>query len=252
MSEQGTTLDFAWRCDRGLVRQRNEDAVAVHPELGLVVVADGMGGANAGDIASAVAVQAVADRIRRSGAELDERNGALSVLRRALEDANRCVADRAAREPACAGMGTTLVAALFRGGCVHYAHVGDSRLYRLRGGILQQLTRDDSLIQEVVDNGIYSSADEARLNGVPDNVLVKAIGLESDPAVSSAASELAAGDLYLLCSDGLSGLVPPAGIAAVLAETSSGLEAAADALVEAACENGGIDNISVALAAVDR
>jgi protein phosphatase len=144
------------------------------------------------------------------------------------------------------------VLALFRDGWLGYANVGDSRLYRLRDGRLTQLTKDDSFIQEVVDSGIYPSLEEARRRGVRENILTKAVGLEPDLAVACAIEDLAPGDLFLLCSDGLSTMLSSERIAAVLEDAADGLEAAADDLLAAACEAGGLDNISLVLASVRR
>lgn len=249
-------LRFAWRTERGLVRARNEDAVEVHPEIGLAVVADGMGGASAGDLASKLAVTMISERSLdglsqgNAGAARDGQRDA-ALLRSAVADANAAILETAARDPSCSGMGTTVVACLFAADRVAFVHVGDSRLYRWRGGQLQQLTRDHSFIQEVVDRGLYASVEEASSRGVSDSLLTRAVGIDADLEVPASVSATAPGERYLLCTDGLTGLVPDDEISATLAAAGDGLEEAAEALVERACELGGVDNITVALVAVD-
>ncbi|MCF7991215.1 MAG: Stp1/IreP family PP2C-type Ser/Thr phosphatase [Thiohalocapsa sp.] len=249
-------LHFAWRTDRGLVRARNEDAVDVQPALGLAVVADGMGGANAGDVASKLAVGMISERLLEASARErgDRPTGARSaaaLLRSAVADANSAILETAARDPSCSGMGTTVVAGLFTHDWLAVAHVGDSRLYRLRDGQLQQLTRDHSFIQELVDRGLYASVEEASSQGISDSLLTRAVGIDATLEVSSSVSAVEAGDRYLLCTDGLTGMLSDEDIASLIVAAGDALDAAAEALVERACANGGTDNITVALVGVE-
>ncbi len=235
-------LEFCGATDVGRRRQNNEDAIACDEALGLAIVADGMGGHLAGEVASSLA----AGEIRKLlGAALDGQAEPAQAVRAAVEEANREIHRRAAHDPVCAGMGTTLALLLERGGNAVIAHVGDSRVYRLRGGVLEQLTADHSLVQELIDTG-FLSVDEAR-NSANRNVITRALGIAEEVEVDLRTESLEAGDLYLLCSDGLTDLVPDARIGELLNACGSPA-AAARALVEEANANGGLDNISVILA----
>lgn len=241
-------LHFAWRTDQGRVRRRNEDAVVVRPELGLVVVADGVGGATAGHVASRLATETIAERfVRRVGAGAKAEKARL-YLQAAVEEANITILRHSKENPGCAGMGTTVVVGAVGRDWLAFAHVGDSRLYRLRGEELVQLSRDHSFIQEVVDQGFFSSLAEARRYGIGDNILTRALGSMPSVAVSSDVIGIDSGDLFLFCTDGLSGLVPDDWLKQILSSIEDDtLESAADALVRLANERGGNDNITLAL-----
>ncbi|NKN32348.1 PP2C family protein-serine/threonine phosphatase [Marichromatium bheemlicum] len=241
-------LDYAWRTDRGRVRAHNEDAVGVHPALGLIMVADGVGGASAGEVASRTAVETIAERFRRHPSPRHDAERARVLLEAAVEEANVAIWRHANATPGCAGMGTTVVVGLLGPGWMVLAHVGDSRVYRLRDGALEQLSRDHSLLQEVLDQGLYPSREEAMACGIGENILTRALGSLPSPGVSSRVHRLAPGDLYLFCSDGLSGMLDDIELRALLLEASpSCLGQTADALVEAANAAGGKDNVSLAL-----
>lgn len=228
---------FAGATDTGLKREHNEDAFAIAAGQGIALVADGMGGHNAGEVAAELAV-GTALAILGQTAGL----GARDRLETAVQAANASVRDKAASHPRYQGMGTTLVAVLVEAKSISVAHVGDSRLYRLRRGTLQQLTRDHSLQQEFIDKGLYS-AEEAKQK-VARNLLTHALGLADSVPVAVAVHPLAIGDRYLLCSDGLHEMVSNAEIAALLGRGLK-LPEICSALIELANAKGGNDNITV-------
>lgn len=246
------------RSHPGLVRQNNEDAVAELAECSLLVLADGMGGYNAGEVASAIAVKTIPERIRRawppdsgSGTEHSLRTES-RLLRDAVIVAHHEIRAHANREPQCAGMGTTVVACLVRSDSVSVAHVGDSRLYRVRGNRLERLTRDHSLLEELIERGHYSREEAEQL--VRKNIVTRALGVDASIEVEIAEHALQAGDVLLLCSDGLSDMVDDEQMAGVLCAPGTlpdGLDEAADRLVTLALQAGGRDNISLILAHID-
>lgn len=232
-------VEYAWRTDIGRVRSRNEDSVAVDAGVGLLVVADGMGGHNAGDLASRMAIEGVVAAMQGSTGEDDQR------LVAAVRQANDAIYAAAGEDYERSGMGTTVVAVWLRPTRLVVAHVGDSRLYRLRDGVIEALTRDHSQVQDLVDRGILTPA-QARAS-TRRNFLSRALGTDPDVAIDAAAHTPAAGDVYLLCSDGLTNMVEDEEIVALVRDAAS-LGAAAEALVAQANERGGRDNITVALA----
>lgn len=242
---------FAWRTDKGRVRERNEDAVRVEPREGVVVVADGIGGARAGDIASRLAVDIIGRRLQEDGPSLGDPTEAQRLINAAVAAANNEVFEHSSRSPALAGMGTTVVVGYVGPSWLAYGHVGDSRLYRLRGGILQQLTTDHSYIQQLVDEGLFPSLSAARDYGINANILARAVGSSAEVDVATATSDLAAGDLFLFCTDGLSGMLPDEALRALLTCGEDDLEAIADQLVQRALDKGGLDNITLALVRID-
>lgn len=244
-------FEFCSRSDVGQVRKRNEDSLAVREGRGWAVLADGMGGYRGGDVASRLAVEITLQRLERELAEADacvpER--AAAVLEAAAHDANADIRAQAARDPNLSGMGSTLVAAVFLADCVVATHVGDSRMYRLRDAGLQQRTRDHTMLQELLDAGIMTPEEAARSQF--RGLLTRGLGVSPlvlpEPSIHSARS----GDIFLLCSDGLTDMLDDEAIAQVLlpaAGMQTPLEAAADRLVALANERGGRDNISVILA----
>jgi protein phosphatase len=149
-------------------------------------------------------------------------------------------------------MGKTVVVAYLGDDWLVYAYLGDSRLYRLRDGRLEQLTRDHSMIQELVDQGFFADRDQARQSGINDNILTRAVGSgQHPPSAPTAVSDLTVGDVFLLCTDGLTSMVPRGEIELVLAADNSDLDEVADALVQMACDAGGVDNITLALVRVN-
>ena len=243
------TLEVATRSHVGRVRPHNEDAFVALAARGVVVVADGMGGHKAGEVASLLAAEVVANAL----CDVQESDGAddldsLMQVGRAVELANEAIAARVRREPQLAGMGTTLVAAMFRHERIFYAHVGDSRLYRLRNGRMRQLTRDHSLVQQLIDQGIFRSRAEARDAGVGDNVLIRSLGVAGALEVDIDDAPLQPEDTYLFCTDGLCGKVSDREIARLLRRSDASLEDLADDLERAALDAGGPDNITLVLA----
>jgi len=243
--------------DMGRVRTNNEDAVAEDLSLGLLVLADGMGGYNAGEIASGITIATVLDTSRRewkslTKGEVDSATGYTHealMLRNAVETAHTTIYHVSQSQPQCAGMGTTVVTCLFHHDRLSIAYVGDSRLYRLRGGRLEQITRDHSLLEELIARGHYSRAEAMKL--VRKNIVTRALGVEPEVTVDIIEETAEVGDIVLLCSDGLTDMVDDEIIRQTLVEYAGDLDLAAKKLVDTANERGGKDNISVALARVN-
>ncbi len=241
------SLDIHGAVDSGRARSNNEDSIAIDEAARLAVLADGMGGYNAGEVASQMATSFVRTELGRWLGEAPEDAGDHDIRRAmdiCVDNANRAIFNAANSNPQYAGMGTTLVVAVFRDKRLFLGHVGDSRAYRLRGGRLQQITRDHSLLQEQIDAGLITS--EQAAFSVNKNLVTRAVGVEDTVLLETHQHEVAAGDLYLLCSDGLSDMLDDATIAQLL-QTHDSLEAAVTALIAAANDAGGKDNISVIL-----
>ena len=242
-------LELAAHSDVGLVRAVNQDYLRTLPEQGIVALADGMGGHTAGEVAAEVAVEVAVEEVLHAQRFLDmDAVQALMAIGQAVERANASVYTLAQQKPELRGMGTTLVLALFMRGRIFYAHVGDSRLYLLRRGRLLQLTRDHSLIQQVLDMGIFNTRGEARQAGVGENVLTRSLGFHLDINVDVNEVPVRTGDLFLFCSDGLSSPLPDREIERIMADDRLSLEARVSALVRGAMEAGSRDNISAVLA----
>ncbi len=245
------TLKAAGRTDIGRRRQHNEDVVLVREDLGLFVVADGAGGHNAGEVASALAARSMENYFGatiRATHELPEFNrlGMPNGARRlsaAVHKANRDVVEIARTSPKHRGMGTTVVATCFspRSGLMHVAHVGDSRCYRMRDGDFELLTQDHSLLTDVLEQ--RPELDDDMLARLPKNIVTRAIGLDGQLRVSIRSFSVVEGDRYLLCSDGLSGPVPAQELADVLAKLEPPAQIA-EQLLEHANAKGGPDNIA--------
>ncbi|MCX7692759.1 Stp1/IreP family PP2C-type Ser/Thr phosphatase [Tepidimonas taiwanensis] len=231
---------FACATDPGRVRPNNEDTVRIEPDIGLVVVADGLGGYNAGEVASRLCCDTVAEIVRTASTPraADER------LRSAIEAANQRIHAHAQRHAAYHGMATTVVAVLVSGEQLTVAHVGDSRLYRLRHGRLVALTRDHTLVQEYIDAGWLHPDDIHHVDY--RNIVTRAVGALPAVTVDVAKHTVQAGDTYLLCSDGLTEMLSDAEIEAILCNAPLG-PATALALIDAANAAGGSDNIAVAM-----
>ncbi len=224
----------------GQVRLRNEDCVACDESRGFAVLADGMGGHAGGAEAARMAVLTWMDRLLA----VEEGGLVEDDLRHAAHLANRAVFMAARRDPGLRGMGSTLVAACFRAdGVLLVANVGDSRLYRLRGDTLECLTRDHSVLRAQCDAGMIGSASEGppALRGL----LTRAIGVEADVVPDVGAFDVEPHDHYLLCSDGLTDMVPDVDIAEILATLGASPQVAAEHLVDLANDRGGMDNVSV-------
>lgn len=242
-------LDVACRTHVGMVRAMNEDALSAHAGEGVLVIADGMGGHSAGEIASNLGVTtAIKELLAVQQQDKADDLESLLWVGQAVEAANRAICEAARSEPAWSGMGTTLVATLFRQDRIFYAHVGDSRLYRLRNGVLRQLTRDHSLVQQLIDDGMCLNREQAHEMGIGDNVLTRSLGLDPDVEVDVGDASLQPGDLYLLCSDGLTGPLTNGFIRDVLNAKGRTLESMAAELLDAALANGARDNVTLVLA----
>lgn len=245
-------LEFAAKTDIGMVRVQNEDTVVVDDVLQLAILADGMGGYNAGEIASSIATVAIQEEIEsqlQQYRRLQKPEAELPVrlwLMQAVRQANSTIISAARREPEYRGMGTTLVVAWFAPqGSVSIAHVGDSRAYRIRDGLLEQLTRDHSLLQEQIDAG-QIRAEDAQF--APNrNIVTRAVGIDYQLEVEIHQHQVQAGDLYLLCSDGLSDRISDDDIANIVSDAKGDLQMACTMLINAANESGGQDNVSVIL-----
>jgi len=239
----------AGKSDVGKVRQGNEDSLFCDGERGVFIVADGMGGHVAGEVASQIVIEtvgpgmseAVDDGLR--GSDLEKRGLQL------IERANGAIMERADSEPEKRGMGTTLtLLTLVNGGEYLFQQVGDSRGYLLRDGQLRQITRDHTVVQQQVDRGALTP-EQAREHPL-SHILTRALGTESNVEADSYRSTAEPGDVFILCSDGLSGMLPDERIREIVAQHSGDLNAAADALVDAANEAGGVDNVTVVLVKV--
>jgi len=234
--------------DRGVVRSHNEDAIAWMEGCGVALLADGMGGHNAGEVASAMAVDTIGAALQRVWPELASVDGAACAaeLRSAVAEANRRIVAHAGADPACRGMGTTVETLLLRNEEALIAHVGDSRSYRWRDGELLRLTRDHSWLQELIDSGMVAADDPAPPVG--RNRITRALGMEGAVGCDIERVDAAPGDLFLLCSDGLTDLLSERRLATLLTEARGPLQAVAESLVAEANWLGGDDNVSVVLA----
>jgi serine/threonine protein phosphatase PrpC len=241
MTEQDFSVHISGITDVGVVRQNNEDAIAYDPAQGLAILADGMGGHNAGEVASQLAVETVGQRLLDILG--DDAPDYAEALTAAVRQANSSVYERSKLIADCNGMGTTLVVACFHAGQAHIANVGDSRLYLYRGGEMSQLTRDHSLVADMVEKG-FMSAEEAR-ESPQKNIITRAVGLQAEVDVDIYQQALQAGDLYLLCSDGLSDVVDDRAILDCIEDNIADIDALSRQLVDKARQAGGPDNISV-------
>jgi protein phosphatase len=242
--------------DTGKVREHNEDTIATDSDIGLLVLADGMGGYNAGEVASGIAVKTVLNLIREQVEREDltvlDRETGMSrpsiILRDAIHRANKIIYQTARSQPQCEGMGTTIVAALFFDNKVSIAHVGDSRMYRLRSDRFEQVTMDHSLLQELVDRGFYSAEEAQR--AANKNYVTRALGVEPNVEVELQEAAVQKGDVYVLCSDGLSDMVEDDDIHLTISTFSANLDTVAKQLIQLANDNGGRDNVSAVMAQV--
>jgi PPM family protein phosphatase len=245
------TIELQSAVDPGRARSNNEDSVATDPEVGLAVLADGMGGYNAGEVASNMATSFIRTELGRWLREASSQASDAEVRRAmdiCVDNANRAIFNAANSNPQYAGMGTTLVVAVFRDNRVLLGHVGDSRCYRLREGRLQQITRDHSLLQEQIDAGLITP--EQAAFSANKNLVTRAVGVEDTVLLETHQHDVQSGDLFLMCSDGLSDMLDDEGIAHVVQQMLQGsqrLEDGTRSLIDAANDAGGKDNISVIL-----
>lgn len=237
--------DFFSLTDAGRVRSNNEDTVAVRPEVGLVVLADGMGGYNAGEVASALAAHTLTERFNVLMSDDPAAHGRTThLLRDAIDTANRAVFRASQGDEDLRGMATTLVAAVFQRSRLTIGHVGDSRAYRLRQGALTCLTRDHSLLQEQLDAGLIP-AHLARVVQYK-NLVTRAIGVGEEVEAELHEHVVQAGDTYLFCSDGLNDMLSDAEMSQILLHHGP-MEQAGQELLRRANAAGGRDNISLVL-----
>jgi len=253
-------LKGKFRCvgmtDTGRVREHNEDTIGTDADIGLVVLADGMGGYKAGEVASGITVRTVMglvkDAVEREDLTQHDGDSGLTrpgiLLRDAIQRANKIIYQTARTQANCEGMGTTVVAGLFFDDNLTIAHVGDSRLYRFRDGKLEQVTQDHSLLHELVTRGFYTPEEAQR--AAAKNYVTRALGVEPTVEVDITVVPAQKDDLYLLCSDGLSDMVEDDDIQLTINTFGANLETLAQQLVLLSNENGGRDNVSVVLARV--
>ncbi len=248
------TVHITGQTDVGRTRSHNEDAIAWDVEQGLVLLADGMGGHKAGDVASRMSLEQLNNILLPAlgkSPSLRANKGVskhATLLRRAVNKANEAVFEASTQNPDYKGMGTTLVLVLFYDDKVVVAHVGDSRLYRLRDGGLEQVTADHSLVRELLEKGTISP--EEAVNNPYSHVITRAIGIRPEVTTEIQEFDAQSGDIYLLCSDGLTDLVSDAAIEETLVAAAGNWTSAAQRLIDLANNNGGRDNISVVLAAL--
>lgn len=235
--EGGGDVAATLRTDVGKVRRQNEDAVWFDEKRAVFVVADGMGGHRAGEVASQMAVEAIRRMIR-----VHETAG-ITPLRDAVRRGHEAIMHHAQRHPECMGMGTTLDVLWCAGGYAYIAHVGDSRIYRLRAGEFEQITQDHSLVEEMVRARVITK-EEAKTHP-RRNIITRALGTQGDNTPDMLATDVKSGDIFLLCSDGLHGMVSDEQMQEIL--TRLPLEQAADALLALALDAGGRDNVSLVL-----
>ncbi|MBI3221598.1 MAG: Stp1/IreP family PP2C-type Ser/Thr phosphatase [Nitrosomonadales bacterium] len=249
-------LEIVSQTHSGMVRSHNEDSVACEPACGLVVLADGMGGYNAGEVASGIAISVVATEVSHrlqeaSPTDRDEESGeelGVVLLRDNIQKANASIFHAAQSQPQYAGMGTTIVSGLFYDNRLVAGHVGDSRMYRLRGEALEVITRDHSLLQEQLDSGMISAADARQSKN--KNLVTRAVGIDAEVVPEIHVHDVLVGDIYLLCSDGLNDMVEDEDIQSILYAMQGNIQLAASQLIQAANDNGGRDNVSVILVKV--
>lgn len=251
------SLDVATLSHPGMVRTHNEDTIFVDGQAGLAVLADGMGGYSAGEVASGIAVSVISAGMLKeltSGRELskvDVSSGlthAALLLQQQIALANKGIYEAAQARPECAGMGTTLVATVFCQTRVSIGHIGDSRCYRLRADRFEQLTHDHSLLQEQIDSGMLT-VEQAKYS-LNKNLVTRALGIEAIVPADISEYRIEADDVYLLCSDGLTDMVEPDAVREIIAGKRSDLDEAAAELIDVANQNGGRDNVSVVLVRV--
>lgn len=246
-------LEIAQKTDSGKARARNEDAIASIPRLGAVILADGMGGHNAGEVASGMATNFLASELEKQLTQqpLSERTAesasglANELLKQLITDVNHSIFRAAESQPQYKGMGTTLVVAVFYDNRMTVAHIGDSRLYRLRDGAFEQLTKDHSLLQEWIDSGMITP--EQALTAQHKNLVTRALGVDETVEPEIHDHDVLPGDLLLLCSDGLYDMVTDEDTGSTLMALGSNLDLASSQLIDQANDNGGKDNISVIL-----
>ena len=244
-------IEIAAATDPGNVRQFNEDSIRSNPEIGVAILADGMGGHRAGEVASDMATQVIMNALQTQVTGFRSVAAPHSLLRAVEQSINRvnaAVFDAAQARPSYQGMGTTLALTLFYDNRVALGHIGDSRIYRLRNDVLHLLTRDDSLLRDQIELGFISVASAGESHN--RSLVTQALGIEGTVSAHLREDEARPDDIYVLCSDGLHDLVEDADIALIVAALKGNLPLAANHLVQTAKDYGGYDNVSVILVKV--
>ncbi|MDR2165566.1 MAG: protein phosphatase 2C domain-containing protein [Zoogloeaceae bacterium] len=248
MRKLGKALEMLAVTDTGLLRENNEDAVSVHPDKGIVLLADGMGGCNAGEVASNMAVALLSRKLDRVNLTRLEPEKALQTITKGIEATNAVIYQTSIDQLKYAGMGTTLVVGCFANNRLYVAHLGDSRAYRLHAGQLKRLTRDHTPMQDMIDAGLITEEIAHRSYG--KHLINRAMGISAQASPECHVHDVAVGDLYLFCSDGLTDMVDDAEIAAILQTPDCRLFEIGERLMRQANGNGGLDNISLILVRV--
>ncbi len=233
--------------DQGLIRRNNEDSFLFDDRHGVAVLADGMGGHNAGEVASGLATSSISAELTHWLSSIGSQPHPDVLCRLmivSVDKANQAILKAAASHPDCKGMGTTVVVGVFQGDRLFLTHVGDSRCYRLRDGELVQITKDHSMLQEQVDAGLMTRAHAAHSPG--RHLLTRALGVESRLPLEVKIHQVVADDLYLMCSDGLTDMVDDASIASLMGQATD-IATRTSALVRLANAKGGRDNVTVML-----
>ncbi|MFV9615470.1 MAG: Stp1/IreP family PP2C-type Ser/Thr phosphatase [Gammaproteobacteria bacterium] len=252
MSLKGKVL-LHGQTDTGSVRDHNEDAIGCNEDIALAVLADGMGGHRGGEMASAITVstvlEVITNKLKNITIDDTDDNSIYSaesqIIHDAISLANKNVHDSSQAHAQYRGMGTTVVVVLFYDNRFTVAHVGDSRLYRLRDGELVQLTRDHSMVQELIDRDCYTS--EQTINSLNKNLITRAIGVDSQVQIDLQEDVALANDIYLICSDGVTDMIEDDLIKSTMIKNSQNLEKATSEIIRLANEHGGKDNISALL-----
>ncbi len=249
MPQELQQVIIAGYTDTGVRREHNEDTIAFNQNLGIAVLADGMGGHNAGEIASNMAVEAVLEKLqslrsRKTSVPITS-SQLLEYVSNTISHSNSMIFNAAEATAGHKGMGTTLIAAVICGSTMYAGHVGDSRLYLFRDRVLSRITKDHSLVQDLIDKGFYTEI-EAR-NASVGHIVTRALGTKAEVDVDTIEHDIEPNDIFLLCSDGLSDMVDDWSIEETLAERDHNLDRKAKRLVALANRNGGKDNISVIL-----
>ena len=251
MNDLSNAIEITTVTHPGMVRSHNEDSISADAATGLAVLADGMGGYNAGEVASGIAVAMISAELKKAlaavGGEFDAAAAERLVGEHAVR-ANNAIFQAAQNQTQYAGMGTTLVVALWHDNSLVVGHIGDSRLYRFRGNKLEQVTRDHSLLQEQIDSGLITKA-QAR-HSQNKNLVTRAVGIDPEVEAEVHSYPVQTGDIYLLCSDGLNDMVTDEDMELTLSSLQANLPLAAAQLVQQANDNGGRDNVSVILVRV--
>jgi serine/threonine protein phosphatase PrpC len=252
------TLEIVRLTDVGQRRDHNEDAIASDTAMGFVILADGMGGYKAGEVASEIAVLSITAELKEAMQDLrpGQVDGSLNMQAEArliidaVRNANEAIYNVSQTQPQCAGMGTTLVLGLFTNNKLLVGHIGDSRMYRYRQTQLEQITEDHSLLQEQIKSGLITP--EQAKYASNKNLVTRALGVDPEVELELHEYDVEAEDIYLLCSDGLSDLVDDEVIQNTLNMLSSDLTVTAQTLIDMANDSGGKDNISVILVRVKK